>query len=201
MGQSDTNCCDTLEILLSVIAPLKFMWCYPPQTSLPQMKSQATSPLAASWSPPLQPQHLWPMHGKWLMEREEDACPKSISAVTIVLGSSPLAGWWKVCTSAGLWSSLNSSALFAWLHPEAFWHLSVMEGGMRTHAWYRKKGCAWGKGSVIAMLSFLWLVVTGKATILDRNSDLRDNFFISPRRVSRGDFDFELGQPPPIETP
>lgn len=43
------------------------------------------------------------------------------------------------------------------------------------------------------MLSFLWLIVTGNATILDRNRDLRDN--------SRGDFDLELGQPPPIETP
>lgn len=57
----------------------------------------------------------------------------------------------------------------------------------------------------MAVLSLLSLIVSGNATILeahfqDRSRDLRDNLFLSLRRVSRGDFDLELGQPPPIES-
>ena len=156
-----------IDPLVRVVEPLKFVWCYPPQTSLPQVKSQAASPLAASWAPPLQPQCLWPMHSRWSMEREEDGCPKSLSAMTIVLGCSPLAGWWQVCTAAGLRLNLTSSSLFVRLCPEMLWHRGVMEGGMRTDAWYRNKGCARGEGSATAILSFLWLMVTGNATVLE----------------------------------
>lgn len=53
------------------------------------------------------------------------------------------------------------------------------------------------------MLSFLWVIVSGNVTFLeahfqDRSRDLRYNLFFSLRRVSRGDFDLELGQPPPL---
>lgn len=58
----------------------------------------------------------------------------------------------------------------------------------------------------MAVLSFLWLIVSGNGTVLeehfqDRSRSLRYNLFLSLRRVSRGDFDLELGQPPPIESP
>lgn len=58
----------------------------------------------------------------------------------------------------------------------------------------------------MAVLSFLWRVVSGNSTIpeahfQDTSRDLRYNLFLSLRRVSRGDFDLELGQPPPTESP
>lgn len=70
----------------------------------------------------------------------------------------------------------------------------------------RKKGCERRKGSVVGMLSSLCLIVTGNAAALEPHvfkvekgiSGLTFSFFPG---VSRGDFDLELGQPPPSETP
>lgn len=58
----------------------------------------------------------------------------------------------------------------------------------------------------MAVLSFLWVILSGNVDFLeehfqDRSRDLRYNLFLSLRRISRGDFDLELGQPPPIESP